>query len=91
MKNKEINYEMELQEIDELMNEINEDKFYYRMLKNYGDLINVSELCEILGIKRNLAYKLLQNKTIKSLKMGSIYKIPKLYLIKFLKSGIRGE
>lgn len=88
MKNKEINYEMELQDIDELMNE---DKFYYRMLKNYGDLINVSELCEILGIKRNLAYKLLQNKTIKSLKMGSIYKIPKLYLIKFLKSGIRGE
>lgn len=32
----------------------------YNILKNYPDVLSVSHLCEILGISRKLAYRLLK-------------------------------
>ena len=54
------------------------------MLKNYPDVLNVTQLCEILKISRKLAYRLLKEGKIKHLKIGRSYKIPKPFLLRYL-------
>lgn len=39
-------------------------------------LIGVTELCQILNVGRNTAYKLLENKEIRAFKIGKTWKIP---------------
>lgn len=52
------------------------------MFKNYPDVVNVKELQLMLGgISKRLAYHLLQNNIIKSLKIGRQYKITKADVI----------
>lgn len=47
------------------------------MLENYGELITLDQLQEILSIGRNTAYELLRAKKIKALKIGKLWRIPK--------------
>ena len=47
------------------------------MFNSYPDILSVKQLCEILGIGKNTAYRLLQGGEIKSIKIGKVYKIPK--------------
>ena len=47
------------------------------MFNSYPDILSVKQLCEILGIGKNTAYRLLQSGEIKSIKIGKVYKIPK--------------
>ena len=47
------------------------------MFNSYPDVLSVKQLCEILNIGKNTAYKLLQSGEIKSIKIGKVYKIPK--------------
>lgn len=47
------------------------------MLENYGELITLDQLQEILSISRNTAYELLRTKKIKAIKIGKIWRIPK--------------
>ena len=47
------------------------------MFNSYSDVLSVKQLCEILDIGKNTAYKLLQSGEIKSIKIGKVYKIPK--------------
>ena len=54
------------------------------MLNKYNDVLTVEELCEVLRIGKNTAYRLLKNKEIKSIKRGSVYKIPKKYLKQYI-------
>ena len=56
-----------------------------RMLNKYKDFLSVKDLCEILGIGKNTAYRLLKNGEIKSIRIGNKYKIPKEYLLGYLK------
>lgn len=56
------------------------------MLDEYKDVINVNELCEILRIGRNSAYRLLQSGEIRSRRLGAKYLIPKIVIIDYLKS-----
>ena len=55
------------------------------VLKKYKDIISVEELCEILSIGKNTAYRLLKSGEIKSVRIGKVYKIPKKYLKEYLK------
>ena len=48
-----------------------------RMFNSYPDVLSVNQLCEILDIGKNTAYRLLQSGEIKSIKIGKVYKIPK--------------
>ena len=57
-----------------------------RMFNSYPDVLSVKQLCEILDIGKNTAYRLLQNGEIKSIKIGKVYKIPKKYLKEFLRN-----
>ena len=56
------------------------------MLEDYKDIITVSELCEILRIGRNTAYKLLNTDIIPSRQLGRVYKISKYDVIRFVES-----
>ena len=47
------------------------------MFTSYPDLVDITQLKEMLGIGITLAYRLVRNKTIKSLKVCRQYKIPK--------------
>lgn len=55
------------------------------MFKDYPDVVNVKELQIMLGgISKKLAYHLLQNKFINSIKIGRQYKIAKADVILYL-------
>lgn len=47
------------------------------MLNDYGDILTLNNLCEVLKISENVAYRLIRNNTISAFKVGRIYKIPK--------------
>ena len=60
------------------------------MLRRYKDILSVKELCEILHIGKNTAYRLLQSGEIPSVRIGKVYKIPKQAVEKYLKNGLNG-
>lgn len=60
---------------------------YTLMLKNYPDIMDIKELCEVLCISTKTGYKLLQNGDISCLKVGRTYRIPKVHLLSYLKIG----
>ena len=60
-------------------------KYYKSMFRNYPDVVNVKELQLMLGgISKKLAYDLLRNNIIKSIKLGRQYKITKTDVILYL-------
>ena len=56
------------------------------MLEEYKDVISLANLCEILNIGKNTAYKLLQMQVIANKKIMNKYIIPKQSVINFLES-----
>lgn len=61
------------------------NKYYKSMFRNFPDVVNVKELQIMLGgISKKLAYQLLQNNIIKSIKIGREYKIAKADVILYL-------
>lgn len=57
-----------------------------KSINQYADVISINELMEILGIGRNSAYRLLKEGTIKTLRVGTHYIIPKQSVILYLAS-----
>jgi len=57
---------------------------YSTMFTAYNDVVNVNQLAEMLGIGITLAYRLVKQNTIKSIKVGRQYKIPKQNIISYL-------
>ena len=56
------------------------------MLNRYPDVLTVDDICKILRIGRNSAYKLLQSGIIPSRRLRGKYIIPKTGVIVFLKN-----
>lgn len=55
------------------------------MFENYPDVVEVENLRKMLGgISRKLAYRLLADDEIRSVKVGRSYKIPKVCVIEYL-------
>lgn len=55
------------------------------MFENYPDVVDVDNLCKMLGgISRKLAYRLLSDQEIRSVRIGRSYKIPKVCVIEYL-------
>ena len=58
---------------------------YSIMFTNYPDIVNIEQMRKMLGdIGVTLAYKLLKQGKIKSMKIGREYKIPKSFIIQYL-------
>ena len=45
--------------------------------KGYQDLVSLEELCEMLSIGKNTAYRILNTGQLNAFKMGRIWKIPR--------------
>ena len=57
------------------------------MFRDYPDVVEVEDLRKMLGgISRKLAYRLLSDGSIKSVRIGRTYKIPKIFVIEYLTS-----
>ena len=55
------------------------------MFENYPDVVEVEDLRKMLGgISNRLAYKLLAEQEIRSVRVGRAYKIPKICVIEYL-------
>lgn len=60
---------------------------YRLMFQQYPDVVNVGQMCEMLGgISSKTGYRLLQNSEIESFKIGRTYKIPKLNIIAYIQT-----
>lgn len=58
---------------------------YILMFTTYPDIVDITQMRKMLGgIGVTLAYKLLKQRKIKSLKIGREYKIPKSCIIEYL-------
>lgn len=55
------------------------------MFAEYPDVVEVDDLRKMLGgISKKLAYRLLAEEEIRSVRVGRAYKIPKLCVIEYL-------
>ena len=54
------------------------------MFENYPDVVKVDDLCKMLGICKSLAYRLLHNGQIESIRVGRVHRIPKPCIIDYL-------
>lgn len=64
---------------------MDKDKIYQSMFSDYPDVVSAEDLRYMLGLSRTTIYQLLSTGKIESLKVGAIYRIPKLNVLKYLK------
>ena len=66
--------------------------FNNNIFSDYKDVVNIKDLQKMLGIGRNLAYKLINENKIEHLKINNRIFIPKQNVIKFLfESEVKNE
>ena len=64
---------------------MNPNEIYKTMFKDYPDVVNVEQMCEMLGgMSTKTAYRLLRSRSIKSILTGRRYRIPKVYILEYL-------
>ena len=56
------------------------------MFTKYPDVVTVEQLCKMLNVGKNTAYNLINQNMIRSVKIGKVYKIPKVNVIRYLKN-----
>jgi len=57
-------------------------KAYFR---DYPDVLDVEQMCEILNVSTKTGYKLLNENKIQAFKIGRAFRIPKVHLFDYLK------
>ena len=59
-------------------------ELYNMMFPDFPDIVTVTQLQEMLGVSRHLAYDLINDGSIRSLKIGNAFKIPKVNVIEYV-------
>ena len=59
----------------------------YELFSDYPDILSVQQLMELLQIGKVLAYKLIESKKFKAVKIGREYKVLKNSIIEFINNG----
>lgn len=57
-----------------------------KKFSDYPDLLTFKEMCTLLNLGKNTAYKILTENRVPYLKLGREYRIPKIYLLQFIDS-----
>lgn len=57
---------------------------YRTLLKDYPDIMGIEEMSSALGVSTKTAYKLLREGKITAIKVGRVYRIPKIHLLAYL-------
>ena len=61
------------------------EKALRAMFRKYPDVVNVTQMCEMLGnISTKTGYELLRTGKIKSFQIGRTYRIPKIYIFEYM-------
>jgi len=68
------------------MNELSQQQEHQVMLKEYPDVMTFDQMCSVLSISPVTGYKLLRTNKVIHIKIGRVYKIPKVHLLKYLKN-----
>jgi excisionase family DNA binding protein len=55
------------------------------MFRQFPDLLSVKEVQQALRVGRSTAYKLLTSGELKSFRIGATYRIPKAYLMDYIR------
>lgn len=58
------------------------------MNDTYSDILTLEDVCEILNIGKNTAYRLLTNNQIHAFKIGHVWKIPRESINEYIKTSI---
>ena len=58
---------------------------YAITLKGYPDVMDIGQMCRVLGISTKTGYQLLKDGRITSMKVGRTYRIAKVHLLNYLK------
>ncbi len=61
------------------------NEIYRSVLRDYPDILDVPQVSAILGVSSKTVYRLLNEGALASLKVGRAFKIPKLYLMQYMK------
>lgn len=69
------------------MENLSQEKAYRIMLKRYPDVLDIKQMCEILDISLKTGYGLIKKNKIECLKVGREYRIPKPFLLNYLRIG----
>lgn len=67
----------------------NQNEHSAEMFKDYPDIITILDLQAMLHIGRSAAYKLLQDNSIVSIRVGKKYIIPKASVANFVTEGMQ--
>ena len=68
---------------------ISQREAYKLMLKDYPDVLNIDQMCEILSVSTKTGYKIIKFGSICCLKVGRAYRIPKAHLFSYLCIGMQ--
>ena len=60
-------------------------EIYNAIFKEYPDVLDVKQVSELLGVSTKTVYRLLRDEKIQSLKIGREFRIPKIYVMKYVK------
>lgn len=69
---------------EENASRISPKEAYRIMLKEYPDIMNIDQVCQVLGVSTKTGYKLITDGKLCCLKVGRTYRIPKVHLFKYL-------
>ena len=61
------------------------NEIYRSVLRDYPDVLDVNQVGAILGVSSKTVYRLLNEGSLASLKIGRAFKVPKLYVLQYLK------
>ena len=61
------------------------NEIYMSVLRDYPDVLDVNQVGAILGVSTKTVYRLLNEGLLASLKVGRAFKIPKLYVLQYVK------
>ena len=63
----------------------NAQEVYFVVFREYPDVLNVKQVSAILGVSTKVVYRLLSNGSLRSLKVGREFRIPKVNVMKYAK------
>ena len=67
------------------MDEMSLQDMYRYLFKEYPDVLNVNQVSNILDVSTKTVYKLIQNSNLSAIKVGREFRIPKIFLLKYIK------
>lgn len=54
--------------------------------ETYSDLVTIEEVCDILAIGKNTAYRLLKNQEIAAFRIGRMWKVPRESVTNYIRN-----